>query len=116
MSPGEHENSKFEWLDSADPSGSLKRYDLNSSRLSCSLWVAPNPALRSRMPDLPHHCTNMAELLTLLFQLGDFPCPQAGGNLRVRLGSLWVFDGEGGSLTSPIDLTLNYKSSVNIFK
>jgi hypothetical protein len=108
---GEPMRSVFKWLVSDCPLESLKRYDLNLSNGNSSLWVAPNPALLSRMPDLRLHCMNMAGLLTSLFKQGDFPSPTTGGGLRVRLGNLWVFDGVGGSLTSPIDLILSYRRS-----
>jgi hypothetical protein len=116
MFDGEQKNSSDAWVHSDDPLGSLKRYDLSGTRLHGSLWVAPNPALVSRTLHLPHHLTNMVELLTSLFCLGDFPLPRSGGNLRVRLGNLWVYDGEGGSLTSPIDLTLSYRRSSRVLE
>jgi hypothetical protein len=108
MFNGEPKRLSARWLSSVTPFALPKRLEMSSIKPNCTVWVAGNQELLSRTLDPARLFTNMAELLTSLFSDQDILRLSLGGPLRVRLGNLWVSDGEAGFHT-PIDLTLNFK-------
>lgn len=110
LSDSEQSRFRIRCRDLVGPFGLPRQCVLKRTKPSFSLWVAPNPGLLSRTLDPQRLCTSMEELLTSLFSDPDFPPPTLGGNLLVKLGSLWASVGED-VVVSQIEIILNYSPS-----
>lgn len=77
-----------------------------------TLWVGPNPGILSRTLQPADLCTNMEGLLISLFSDPALLPRMIGGNLLVKLGNIWVYDGEETSKRLEIGLISSCKFSI----